>query len=98
MGEVIFSSASARYFKKLKDKQLKNKFKGAIELIAKDYTVGNLKTGDLAGIFGYDIYYNKTNYELAYKVEFYDGKTIVVLLAGTRENFYEELKRYVKKR
>ncbi|MDR3259938.1 MAG: type II toxin-antitoxin system RelE/ParE family toxin [Fusobacteriaceae bacterium] len=96
MTEVVFSPSSARYFKKLKDKQLKNKFKGAIELISKDYTIGNLKTGDLTGINRYDVYYNKTNYELAYKVEFHEDKIIIVLLAGTRENFYDELKKYIK--
>jgi len=50
----------------------------------------------LAGVFGYDIYYNKTNYELAYTVEYVEDKVIVVIMAGTRENFYNELKRYMK--
>jgi len=42
------------------------------------------------------------NYELAYIVEHIsqDGdagpKIVVVIIAGTRENFYEELKRYWK--
>ena len=43
-----------------------------------------------------DIYYNKTNYELAYTVEYEGEKIIVVVMAGTRENFYDELKRYMK--
>ena len=60
-----------------------------------DHTVGEAKTGDLAGVFGYDIYYNKTNYEIAYRIYEEDGKLVVVILAGTRENFYEQLKRYV---
>ena len=47
-------------------------------------------------IFCYDIYYNKTNYELAYTVEVIEDKVVVVIMAGTRENFYEELKRYMK--
>lgn len=59
-----------------------------------DHTVGEKKTGDLQGIYGYDIYYNKTNYELAYTVEYIEGKVIVVIMVGTRENFYEALKRY----
>ena len=40
--------------------------------------------------------YNKTNYELAYTVEYEGEKIIVVVMAGTRENFYDELKRYMK--
>jgi len=47
-----------------------------------------LETGDLSGV--------KTNYELAYTIFEEDDETVVVILAGTRENFYEELKRYMK--
>ena len=54
------------------------------------------KTGDLAGMYGYDIYNNKTNYELAYRVRQLDDLIIIVIMAGTRENFYEELKRYIR--
>ena len=50
----------------------------------------------MAGIRSYDIYYNKTNYELAYTVIVEGNTIIVVIMAGTRENFYEELKRYMK--
>ena len=66
-----------------------------IDRILEDHTVGEAKTGDLAGVFGYDIYYNKTNYELAYTVEYVNDKIVVVIMAGTRENFYDELKRYM---
>ena len=44
---------------------------------------------DLAGIYGYDIFYNKINYELAYTIKIEDKKIVIVLLAGTRENFYK---------
>ncbi len=36
------------------------------------------------------------NYELAYTVIEEDEENVVVILAGTRENFYKELKRYMK--
>ncbi|MBR1382351.1 MAG: type II toxin-antitoxin system RelE/ParE family toxin [Ruminococcus sp.] len=96
MAEVIFLPPAAKYFKKLKDKKLKKLYQEAIDKIREDHTVGEEKKGDLSGIFGYDIYYNKTNYELAYRVEYNDDKVIVVIMAGTRENFYEQLKRYMK--
>ena len=51
----------------------------------------------MTGFYGYDIYYNKTNYELAYTIERIDGELVVVVMAGTRENFYDELKRYIKR-
>lgn len=93
---VKYSPAIEKYLKKLKDKQLKMKYKTAIELITKNYKIGNLKTGDLSNIYSYDIYYNKTNYELAYTVEIIDDEIIIFILAGTRENFYNQLKKYLK--
>ena len=65
-----------------------------------DPSIGQDKHGDLAGVKGYDIYHQRTNYELAYTVEnIVDQETgelevVVVIMAGTRENFYEQLKRY----
>lgn len=96
MTEVRFLPPAARFLKKLKDKKLKMLYREAIDKIREDHTVGTAKVGDLSGIYGYDIFYNKTNYELAYRVEYVENKIIVVILAGTRENFYEELKRYIK--
>ena len=96
MTEVRFLPPAARFLKKLKDIKLKTLYQEAIDKIREDHTVGTAKVGDLSGIYGYDIFYNKTNYELAYRVEYVEDKIIVVILAGTRENFYEELKRYIK--
>ncbi len=93
---VKYSTAVEKYFKKLKDKKLKEKYKKAIEIIIQDYTVGDLKTGDLFGIYSYDVYYNKVNYELAYLVQFENEELILFILAGTRENFYKDLKKYLK--
>ena len=96
MTEVRFLPPAAKFLKKLKDKKLKQLCKEAIDRIREDHTVGEEKTGDLQGVYGYDIYYNKTNYELAYTVEYAEGKIIVVIMAGTRENFYDILKRYMR--
>ena len=97
MTEVRFLPPAAKYLKKLKDKQLKAMYQEAIDKIREDHTIGEAKTGDLSGIYCYDIFYNKTNYELAYRVEYIGEKIIVVIMAGTRENFYDELKRYMNK-
>lgn len=74
----------------------KGKNREAIDKIRENHTVGKAKTGDLSGVYGYDIYYNKSNYELAYTVEYPEDKVIVVIMAGTRENFYDQLKLYMK--
>lgn len=98
MTEVVFLPPAAKFIKKIKDKRLKSLYQEAVDKIRKDHTVGEVKTGDLSGIYGYDIYYNKTNYELAYTVEYTEDKVIVVIMAGTRENFYEQLKQYWKQK
>lgn len=96
MAQLRILPPAEKFFKKLKDKKLKTLYKEAIDLILEDPAVGNEKTGDLSGVFGYDIYYNRTNYELAYTVEYIDDTIVVIIMAGTRENFYDELKRYMK--
>lgn len=97
MTEVRFLPPAAKFIKKLKDKKLKNLYHDAVDKIREDYTVGEAKTGDLSGVYGYDIYYNKTNYELAYTVEHLENVVVVVIMAGTRENFYDQLKLYMRK-
>jgi mRNA-degrading endonuclease RelE of RelBE toxin-antitoxin system len=101
MANLIILPPAAKYLKKLKDKRLKKLYQDAIDDICADPSVGDPKHGDLEGVLGYDIYYNKINYELAYTIEerVIEGtdetETVVVIMAGTRENFYDQLKRYL---
>jgi mRNA interferase RelE/StbE len=88
-----------KYLKKLqkKEKNLYERYKSAIIDIAENPHIGEMKTGDLAGICSYDFKYKGTHYELAYRIfEDHNGNLIVIILCGTRENFYDHLKRYVK--
>ena len=100
MAELRILPPAARFFKKLKDKQLKKLYQETIDALLEDPSIGEEKTGDLKGVRGYDIFYNHTNYELAYTVEYVKRidsdavDIVVVIMAGTRENFYEALKRY----
>ena len=102
MAELRILPPAARFLKKLRDKKLKALYKQAIDAILINPLLGTEKAGDLKGIRSYDIYYNRTNYELAYTVEHAlhenigELEIIVVIMAGTRENFYDELKRYWK--
>lgn len=96
---ITYLKPAERYFKKLVEKPLKKAYLDAITAIRKNPSVGTLKTGDLSGIYGYDVFYKGTNYEIAYRLEENeDGELVVVILAGTRENFYDELKRYKQSR
>ena len=96
MLKLILLPPAARFLKKLKEKALKNLFQKAVDRILIDPYICEAKSGDLSGIYCCDIYYNKTNYELAYTLVERPTETIVIVLAGTRENFYEDLKRYTK--
>jgi len=96
MYEVSYSKTAKKYFRKIKDKQLLTAFKEAIDKLKIDLYIGTQKVGDLGGVFGYDVKYAGTNYELAYRIYEENGKLIVVILAGTRENFYDELKRMLR--
>ncbi len=96
MYEILFSPASERFFKKVKEKALKEAYKKALLKISENPYIGKPKRGDLAGIYGLNVKYQGINYEIAYTISEVNGKKVVVLLAGTRENFYEELKRYIK--
>lgn len=97
MTEIRFLPPAAKFLKKLKDKKPKKLYQEAVNKIREDYTIGEAKAGDLSGVYGYDIYYNKTNYELAYTVEYLENIVVVIILAGTRENFYDQLKQYMRK-
>lgn len=95
MYKLVLSKASQKFIKKISDKGLKNKIKDGLDRIKEDYTVGDRKTGDLKGFWLLDVYYNKTNYEICYELIEDEGKVIIVVMIGTRENFYKELKRYI---
>lgn len=95
MYELRYMKPAEKFFKKLKEKGLKDSFRDALEKIAADPYIGELKTGDLAGVYCLDVFYNRTNYEIAYRIYEENGQLVVVVLAGTRENFYNELKRYM---
>lgn len=96
MYKILIAPPAERYFKKIKDKKLKMKFKDAMSIIAENPYVAEEKRGDLSGFRSYDVKYDGVNYEMAYKIYEIDDKKVVVILAGTRENFYDELKRIAK--
>ena len=84
-----------KYFKKLKDKSLIAAYSSSLEQISRVPYQGEAKVGDLAGIYCMDVYHDKINYEIAYRIIESGEQTIILILAGTRENFYQELKRYM---
>ena len=97
MNEIQLLPPAKKYLKKLKDEQLINLFKETLETIRDNPTIGQTKTGDLNGIYTYGFRHQKTDYRIAYKVSTNaDGTLTIVIMIGSRENFYEELKSYLK--
>lgn len=93
---VLYLKPAERYFKKLKEKPLKKLFDEAITTIRQNPSVGELKTGDLAGLYTYPVRYQGNDYRLAYRIfENENGQLVVIILAGSREAFYQVLKRYM---
>jgi len=90
-----------QYIKKLREKPLKNLYQQALQGILTDPYIGDQKVGDLQGYWGWDIMYKAINYEISYVIiEDEEGKptAIVFCSAGTRENFWDDFKKYMKKR
>jgi mRNA-degrading endonuclease RelE of RelBE toxin-antitoxin system len=84
-----------KFIKKIREKPLKEMFYKAIDKILENPHIGKLKIGDLNDIRGLDFYHVGINYEIAYKIVEEDDR-ICIILVGARENFYEDLKRYLK--
>jgi len=51
--EISYSKPAERYFKKIKDKNLLDVFKKAIDKLKVDPYIGEQKRGDLSGLSGF---------------------------------------------
>lgn len=87
--EIQMAKAFLRAFKRLHDNQ-KDAVDVAIAAIVENPLSGEAKKGDLAGVYVYKFDCIGQQYLLAYE---YDPKTRLLLLVGTHENFYRQLKR-----
>lgn len=93
--KVKLSSNSIKVLKKIKNKQLKQKF---IDKIYNDIAItpysGTAKKGDLVGIYAVGFNYAKVSYRIAYKID-QDEVIVIILLIGSHENFYQKLKNLI---
>lgn len=92
MGDTIQVQQSAmfnRAYKRLHSNQ-KADVDDAVADIVRDPTIGEAKKGDLAGVFVHKFKCNGQLTLLAYE---YEPGTRLLLLLGSHENFYRDLKR-----
>ena len=87
--QVTQSSAFARGYKKLHQRQ-KQDVDAAVNVIVTNPLAGEAKRGDLAGIY---IYKFKSQTQLMLLAYEFDPATRHLLLLGSHENFYRDLKR-----
>lgn len=78
-----------RAYKKLHNNQ-KDAVDQAVADIVRDPDIGEAKKGDLSGVYVHKFDCVNQLFMLAYE---YDPTTRVLLLVGTHENFYRNLKR-----
>jgi len=78
-----------RAYKKLHNNQ-KEAVDRAVAEIVREPAIGEAKKGDLSGVYVYKFDCVSQLFLLAYE---YDPATRVLLLVGTHENFYRNLKR-----
>lgn len=90
--EVLQTPLFARQKKKLNKKQIKSLDK-TVSLILENPKAGEQKKGNLKNIWVYKFKITEQIYLLAYE---WDKKSRNLIALGVHENFYRDLKKYLK--
>lgn len=94
--DVVYWKPFKDFIKKEKNKSLKKAMQDAVTQIRLDPEVGEIKSGDLSSVYCLDVRHKTGNYEIAYLLEEDEnGDFVIIIMAGSRENFYEALKVYL---
>ena len=92
--KIFQSSSFGKKVKKFKKKE-KLALDNAIKEIAKNPSSGTEKKGDLRGIFVYKFKISRAEFLLSYRMV---GEDIELITIGPHENYFRDLKSYLKKR
>ena len=92
--KVYLSSSFGKKIKKFKNKE-KSDLDNEIKKIIQNPSIGFEKKGDLRGIFVHKFKIQQTLYLLSYRMV---GEDIELIMIGPHENYYRDLKHYLKKR
>jgi len=82
-----------RKFVKKQTRPLQLAIEDEIEKIARNPAIGETKMGDLQGIQAHKFKFQRQNFLIAYRVTKSD---LLFYSIGTHENFYRDLKKYLK--
>ena len=89
----IFQSRSFERKVKKFTKKEKDILDGEIKNIAQSLTIGTEKKGDLKGIFVHNFKIKKIQYLIFYR---FVGDDLELIMIGPHENYYRDLKSYLK--
>ncbi|MCH7964804.1 MAG: type II toxin-antitoxin system RelE/ParE family toxin [Bacteroidetes bacterium] len=90
--KVIQSPSFARRVKKF-HKDRKKSLDYHIKKILENLKIGEEKKGDLQGVFVYKFKLKTQQYLLAYRIK---KNTLELIMIGTLENYYRDLKQYLQ--
>jgi Txe/YoeB family toxin of Txe-Axe toxin-antitoxin module len=90
-----FGPEAKQWLKHLKDRRLLEKVAANIEIIIADPFAGDEKCEDLKNVYGKNFNWTGVAYRIAYSMN-PEKRLVRIIMIGPRENFYEELKRYLQ--
>ena len=90
--KILQSRSFERKVKKFSKRQ-KLQLDGQVKLIAENPTIGSEKKGDLRGIYVHKFTIKTIQYLLAYR---FVKEDLELIMIGLHENYYRDLKKYLK--
>ena len=90
--KILQSRSFERKVKKF-SKQEKSALDKQVSKIAKNLSIGTEKKGDLRGVFVHKFKIKTIQYLLAYR---FVGDDLELIMIGPHENYYRDLKNYLK--
>jgi len=91
MYQIVVTPSAKRAAKKLPE-DVKKEMIGRAKKLKENPRLGEKLSGSLHFLYSLHVTFRETEYRLAYTID-ESRKFIVVHLVGSRENFYEKLKR-----
>lgn len=95
-----FKRPFAQYIKKA-HKPLQLAIEDEVDIVCETPEIGELKVGDLAGARVHKFRFNRQEYLVTYRPPFTDTPIEFVIIdfyqVGSHENFYDELKQYLRR-
>lgn len=90
--DILYKSPFKKFVKK-QSRAFQMAIEDEAEIVINTPDIGEAKKGDLSGFRVHKFKFQKQEYLIAYKAE---SKSIIFYMIDTHENFYRNLKQYLK--